>query len=156
MIEYYRSLSRQTPPKSGEPGTLEMKLLRDLKQIKPATRASSQTPGRSLLLTLLLGLVLLLSPLDAFAQAKRLVIVKIDGLPYDLLDRLVKERDTQTTKSVLPWLDFVFYQHGTRLSNFYVRGMSLSAPSWSMLDTGQHLQLKGNVEFDRYTLHPYD
>jgi hypothetical protein len=34
--------------------------------------------------------------------------------------------------------------------------MSLSAPSWSLLDTGQHLQLKGNVEFDRYTLHSYD
>jgi hypothetical protein len=34
--------------------------------------------------------------------------------------------------------------------------MSLSAPSWSLLETGQHLQLKGNVEFDRYTLHSYD
>ena len=34
--------------------------------------------------------------------------------------------------------------------------MSLSAPSWSLLDTGQHLQVKGNVEFDRYTLHTYD
>ena len=34
--------------------------------------------------------------------------------------------------------------------------MSLSAPSWSLLDTGQHLQIKGNVEFDRYTLHSYD
>jgi hypothetical protein len=34
--------------------------------------------------------------------------------------------------------------------------MSLSAPSWSILDTGQHLQIKGNVEFDRYTLHTYD
>ena len=34
--------------------------------------------------------------------------------------------------------------------------MSLSAPSWSTLDTGQHLQIKGNVEFDRATLHAYD
>jgi hypothetical protein len=25
-----------------------------------------------------------------------------------------------------------------------------------LLDTGQHLQIKGNVEFDRYTLHFYD
>ena len=31
-----------------------------------------------------------------------------------------------------------------------------SAPSWSLLDTGQRLQVKGNVEFDRYTLHSYD
>ncbi len=40
--------------------------------------------------------------------------------------------------------------------NFYVRGMSLSAPSWSLIDTGQHLQIKGNVEFDRYTMQTYD
>jgi hypothetical protein len=108
------------------------------------------------LLALLLGVVVVLSQAECLAQAKRLVIVKIDGLPYDLLDRLVKERDPRTTKSELPWLDYVFYQHGTRLSSFYVRGMSLSAPSWSLLDTGQHLQIKGNVEFDRYTLHSYD
>ncbi|MGI9054261.1 MAG: alkaline phosphatase family protein, partial [Pyrinomonadaceae bacterium] len=36
------------------------------------------------------------------------------------------------------------------------RGMSLSGPSWSILDTGQHLQIKGNVEYDRLTLHGYD
>ena len=33
---------------------------------------------------------------------------------------------------------------------------SLSAPSWSLLDTGQHLQIKANVEFDRYILYAYD
>jgi hypothetical protein len=93
---------------------------------------------------------------DCLAQTKRLVIVKCDGLPYGLIDRLVKERDPRTGKSVLPWIDYIFYQNGARLSNFYVRGMSLSAPSWSLLDTGQHLQIKGNVEFDRYTLHTYD
>ena len=92
----------------------------------------------------------------SLAQTKRLVIIKCDGLPYDLVDRLVKERDPQSGKSLLPWIDHIFYQRGTRLSNFYVRGMSLSAPSWSLLETGQHLQIKGNVEFDRYTLHTYD
>src|SRR5215475_6347396 len=103
-----------------------MKSLSDLKQIRSAGKASAQL-RRPLVLTLLLFLVLALSPIDGFAQAKRLVIVKIDGLPYDLLDRLVKERDPNTSKSLLPWIDFVFYQHGTRLSSFYVRGMSLSA-----------------------------
>ncbi len=93
---------------------------------------------------------------DALAQTKRLVIVKCDGLPQDLVDRLAKQRDPQSGKSVLPWIDHIFYQRGARLSNFYVRGMSLSAPSWSILETGQHLQIKGNVEFDRYTLHTYD
>ena len=88
----------------------------------------------------------------SFAQTKRLVVIKCDGLPYDVVDRLVKQRDPQSGKSVLPWIDHIFYQRGARLSNFYVRGMSLSAPSWSLLETGQHLQIKGNVEFDRYTL----
>jgi hypothetical protein len=92
----------------------------------------------------------------ARAETKRLVVIKCDGLPYDLVDRLVKQRDKDTGKSSLPWIDHIFYQRGSRLSSFYVRGMSLSAPSWSLLETGQHLQIKGNVEFDRYTLHTYD
>lgn len=90
------------------------------------------------------------------ADAKRLVVVKVDGLPYDTVQRFVRRRDPRTGKSLLPWFQHVFYERGTRLNNFYVRGMSLSGPSWSLLDTGQHLQIKGNVEFDRYTLHPYD
>ena len=101
-------------------------------------------------------LLLLCTAGTTFAQAKRLVIIKCDGLPYDLVDKLVKQQDPQSGKSMLPWIDHIFYQRGTRLSNFYVRGMSLSAPSWSILETGQHLQIKGNVEFDRYTLHTYD
>jgi hypothetical protein len=98
----------------------------------------------------------LLVPAVSLAQAKRVVIIKVDGLPYDLVDQFVKERDVRTGKSQLPWIDYIFYKRGTRLENFYVRGMSLSAPSWSLLETGQHLQIKGNVEFDRYTLHTYD
>src|SRR5690242_15728981 len=92
----------------------------------------------------------------SLAQTKRLVVIKCDGLPYEVVDRFVKQRDTQSGKSLLPWIDYIFYQRGARLSNFYVRGMSLSAPSWSLLETGQHLQIKGNVEFDRYALHSYD
>ena len=101
-------------------------------------------------------LLLLCSASVSLAQTKRLVVIKCDGLPYDLVDRLVKQRDPQSGKSLLPWIDHIFYQRGARLSNFYVRGMSLSAPSWSLLETGQHLHIKGNVEFDRYTLHTYD
>ncbi len=106
---------------------------------------------------LFVALVLLgVWPALALGQVKRVVIVKCDGLPYDLVDRYVRERDPRTRKSQLPWIDHIFYQQGTRLENFYVRGTSLSAPSWSLLETGQHLQIKGNVEFDRYTLHSYD
>ncbi|MGI9165615.1 MAG: hypothetical protein ACR2G5_04400, partial [Pyrinomonadaceae bacterium] len=101
-------------------------------------------------------LLLLLFPALSVGQTKRVVIIKVDGLPYGLLDSFVAERNARTGKSQLPWIDHIFYHRGTRLANFYVRGMSLSAPSWSLLETGQHLQIKGNVEFDRYTLHTYD
>src|SRR5215467_10464924 len=111
--------------------------------------------GFYLRMALVLAVVVVCSA-SAFAETKRVVIIKCDGLPYDLVDRLVKQRDKDTGKSVLPWIDYIFYQRGSRLSSFYVRGMSLSAPSWSLLETGQHLQIKGNVEFDRYTLHSYD
>ena len=89
-------------------------------------------------------------------RAKRLVLIKIDGLPHRLVDEFANEIDPETGKSRLPWVKHVFYENGARVNNFYVRGMSLSAPSWSVLDTGQRLQIKGNVEFDRLTLHAYD
>ena len=104
----------------------------------------------------LAALILLLFPALGLAQTRRVVVVQCDGLPYELVDRFVRERDPRAGKSQLPWFDYIFYQRGTRLANFYVRGMSLSAPSWSLIDTGQHLQIKGNVEFDRYTLQTYD
>ena len=104
----------------------------------------------------LAALVLLFIPALCLGQTKRVVTIQCDGLPYDLVDRFVRERDPRTGKSQLPWFDYIFYQRGTRLANFYVRGMSLSSPSWSLIETGQHLQIKGNVEFDRYTLQTYD
>jgi hypothetical protein len=100
--------------------------------------------------------LILFSAVPGLAQAKRIVVIKCDGLPPAYVDTLVRERDPRTGKSQLPWIEHVFYQRGTRLANFYVRGLSLSAPSWSLLETGQHLQIKGNVEFDRYTLQAYD
>jgi hypothetical protein len=100
--------------------------------------------------------LIILTAVSGFSQAKRIVVIKCDGLPPAYVDSLVRERDARTGKSQLPWIEHVFYQRGTRLANFYVRGLSLSAPSWSLLETGQHLQIKGNVEFDRYTLHTYD
>lgn len=92
-----------------------------------------------------------------FAQSvKRVVIMKIDGLPSHFVDEWVNKKDRATGKSMLPWFEEVFYKNGTRIPNFYTRGMSISGPAWGQLDTGQHLQIKGNVEFDRYTLHTYD
>ncbi len=122
--------------------------------IRPRLQASYL---RKALVLLALWLMCLLLPAPAaLGQVKRVVIIKADGLPHDVVDGFVRERDPRTGKSQLPWIDFIFYQRGVRLENFYVRGMSLSAPSWSLLETGQHLQIKGNVEFDRYTQKTYD
>ncbi|HZE72225.1 MAG TPA: alkaline phosphatase family protein [Pyrinomonadaceae bacterium] len=127
--------------------------------MKTKSGRSNLGVNNTLFQTAFIAFVLLLvlgAPVLCIAQTKRLVLIKIDGLPYSVVDRAVKERDPMTGKSKLPWIDYIYYQRGSRLANFYVRGMSLSAPSWSMLETGQHLQIKGNVEFDRYTLKTYD
>ncbi|MBV9674732.1 MAG: hypothetical protein JO185_00240, partial [Acidobacteriaceae bacterium] len=98
----------------------------------------------------------------AFAQdhpevkVRRIVILKIDGLTGDLLYRTMREADPATGKSRLPWFSHIFAENGVVFENFYTRGISLSAPSWSMLDTGQHTVIRGNVEYDRYTGRVYD
>jgi hypothetical protein len=99
-------------------------------------------------------LILLAGPLAA--EVKRVVIIKLDGVPQNVLERELARIDPATHRSSLPWIDHVFQQDGTRLENFYVRAISLSAPSWSLLDTGRHLEIRGNAEFDRYTYHVYD
>jgi len=73
-----------------------------------------------------------------------------------MVEELIRQRDPRTGKGRLPWIEEVFVRNGTRVANFYVRGISLSAPSWAMLDTGQHQVIHGNVEYDRYTLRAYD
>src|SRR6266536_2916122 len=124
-------------------------------RFSPTIAIDSQCPRSRTRLHVSLALLLLFPGL-CLSQTKRVVTIQCDGLPYELVDRFVRERDPRTGKSQLPWFDYIFYQRGTRLANFYVRGMSLSAPSWSLIDTGQHLQIKGNVEFDRYSLQTYD
>ena len=89
-------------------------------------------------------------------QAQRIVILKIDGLNADLLYRTMRALDPATGKSRLPWFSHIFAENGTIFDNFYTRGISLSAPSWSMLDTGRHTVIRGNVEYDRYTGRVYD
>lgn len=81
----------------------------------------------------------------------RLVILKFDGLPPGAVDRYVHKLDPRTGKSVLPWIERLFYADGVRFENFYSRGASLSEPSWAILDTGQHGIIKGNFEVDRNT-----
>ena len=86
----------------------------------------------------------------------RVVILKVDGLGDDQLMHALSQRDPASGKSLLPWLARIFAEQGTIYDNFYTRGISLSAPSWSMLDTGHHTVIRGNVEYDRYTGQVYD
>ena len=109
-----------------------------------------------LLLKPLLLLICLGAGHSGWAQARRVVVIKVDGLSSAVIDRYATQKDPRTGKSRLPWIDHLFYQRGSRLENFYCRGLSLSAPSWSVLITGQHQQVKGNVEFDRFLLYDYD
>jgi len=94
----------------------------------------------------------------ARGETNRVVIIKVDGLPERLIERYAAESadGARQGRSRLPWIQHVFGKNGTWLENFYVRGLSLSAPSWSLLDTGRHLEIRGNAEFDRYTLRGYD
>ena len=93
---------------------------------------------------------------SAQQPARRVVILQIDGLNAELLYRNMREEDPATGKPKLPWFAHVFNDNGAVFENFYTRGISLSAPSWSMLNTGQHTVIRGNVEYDRYTGEVYD
>ncbi|NWG12954.1 MAG: alkaline phosphatase family protein [Acidobacteria bacterium] len=90
------------------------------------------------------------------SQPRRLVILKVDGLPGNLIERHLGEIRPDTGKPRLPWIHHVFLRNGTWIRNFYVRGISLSAPSWCMLDTGGHAIIRSNAEFDRLTGRVYD
>lgn len=69
---------------------------------------------------------------------------------------MVAERDPASGKPLLPWFEHIFVERGVRLHNFYARGISLSVPAWSILDTGRPMAIRGNVEYDRYTLRAFD
>jgi hypothetical protein len=53
--------------------------------------------------------LVLASGIAAQAQAKRVVVIKVDGLPYEMVDRFARETDPETGKSRLPWFDHIFY-----------------------------------------------
>ncbi len=103
-----------------------------------------------------LFLSLLLFAALLFGAPRRLVILKVDGMGQDQLMAALEKRDPDTGKSQLPWIQRIFAEQGTIYENFYTRGISLSAPSWSMLDTGRHSVIRGNVEYDRFTGEVYD
>jgi len=104
---------------------------------------------------LAIGLFLVFNA-SLLAAPRRLVLLEVDGLNQDLLEGAMKRVDPATGKSQLPWLSYIFAENGTIFENFYSRGISLSAPSWSLLVTGRPSVIRGNVEYDRYTGQVYD
>ncbi len=106
-----------------------------------------------LLTTLLLPLFAVGAPPP---DSRRLVVIKVDGLGEGVVEHWLAQRDPKTGKSALPWIQHVFVEQGSWVKNFYVRGISLSAPSWSMLDTGRHIVIRGNAEYDRASARVYD
>ena len=121
----------------------------------PKRGSAMKSVGRALFLIYLLAGLDPVLPAQQ-SPARRIVILKVDGLGADLLANTMAATDPQTGRKQLPWLNRIFAEHGTLFEDFYTRGISLSAPSWSMLDTGNHLLIKGNVEYDRYTGRVYD
>lgn len=88
--------------------------------------------------------------------AQRIVIIKLDGMPGWYMEKAMAERDPATGRSRAAWIEHIFGRNGVRFRNFYTRGISLSTPSWEILDTGRPPQIHGNAEYDRYTSHVYD
>jgi predicted AlkP superfamily pyrophosphatase or phosphodiesterase len=114
----------------------------------------SEPKAQTFRLLFVATMCLLLVAADVSAQVQRMVVVKIDGLPPRILQNYLSR--PRGPRSPLPWIEYVFGRNGVWFDNFYSRGLSLSAPSWSLLDTGRHLEIRGNVEYDRYTLQAYD
>ena len=103
-----------------------------------------------------LVLAVVLTASSASAAARRIVIIKSDGLPGYLVDEYANRKNQETGRWELPWIRKVFLEDGAEVANFYTHGITVSAPSWCVLETGRESIIRGNVEFDRYSLHAYD
>ena len=121
-------------------------------------------------ITLFLG-----GTLAAVSGRPRLVLIKVDGLPPDLLAALsVPEREDywqrlpyakdlrralrfyqeETGRSiVLPNLRRYFFEDGVYVENVYSETLTLSPCSWALIDTGQPSVIKGHATFSRDSCH---
>ncbi len=104
---------------------------------------------------------------------RRLVLIKVDGLPPDLLaaaafperedgfDRLAYGDDLRRSIRVyqqqsgrqilLPNIRRYFYEGGTVFDNMYSATLTLSAVAWAVIETGQPSVIKGHGTFSRDT-----
>jgi hypothetical protein len=104
---------------------------------------------------------------------KRLILIKVDGLPPDLLaaavyperDDLIKRlaygedfrrsvalyRKQTGRDALMPNVRKYFYTDGTVCENMYAGTLTLSAAAWSVIDTGQPSVIKKHGTFSRDT-----
>lgn len=106
-------------------------------------------------------------------RPKRLVLLKSDGLPPDLLAAVsFPERDDLMER--LPYADYLrpaiaayqrrtgrrlllpnirkyFFDEGVFVENMYSTTLTLSAAAWAVIDTGQPSVIKGHAAFSRDT-----
>ena len=78
---------------------------------------------------------LVLQGSTALHAQKRVVVIKVDGLPEDTIEQRLNE---------LPWIRRVFVEQGAWVRNFYVRGISLSRPRRVSLDSYHYRQPDGH------------
>jgi hypothetical protein len=160
-VDFCHSKLRNRPRNHKRPETTPELMLAGDERCQPGVTYASGSVSAAIAIfrRSLIFLVWLLASCAAQAAqlpATRLLILKVDGLNADLLFKTMNKRNPATGKSLMPWFEEIFARHGVIFDNFFTRGISLSAPSWSMLDTGHHLVIKGNVEYDRYTGRVYD
>ena len=118
----------------------------------------------------LLGAGEVAQPDTQATTSRRLIVVKVDGLPGRLMEaafdpsgtaadalpysrqfreahaslRSILDRDV-----LLPNLTHYFLHSGARVDTIYSSTLPLSAPSWALIDTGQPSIVKRNYYFDR-------
>lgn len=112
-------------------------------------------------------------PASSETPRPRLLIIKVDGLSPWLLDALIDPDDPakldrlpdpegfwraiemfreETGQQVLlPNLKHYFYDQGVRAENMFAATITLSAVSWSVIETGQPSVIKEHMTFDRHT-----
>ena len=106
-------------------------------------------------------------------QSKRVVLIKVDGLPPDLmaavafpenaefLSRLPYAEDLRSQirfyreqtgrKLILPNIRHYFFEDGVYIENMFSETLTLSAAAWAVADTGQPSVIKGHATFSRDT-----
>ena len=74
-------------------------------------------------------------------QAKRLVVIKADGLAGG---------SSGAEPRSAPLEIHIFVERGAWVEQLLCKGHQPLAPSWALLDTGQPDVIRGNAEFDRF------